>query len=204
MKNKIRFGGSMFFELVLLYVLSNSCTKETVPQEVVKLGDTLQGGIVAYILLPGDPGYDQKVTHGIIAGPKDTTQGILPWSVNDTLIMGKQITGAVGTSIGTGLANTEAIVVVQGEGNYAAKFCFDLEYNGYSDWFLPSKDELNILNDNALYIRGFTYYPAENYYWSSSEYNGLAWMQVITPGFWNNSILYPRDRQMHVRCIRYF
>jgi hypothetical protein len=33
-----------------------------------------------------------------------------------------QITDAIGTSLGTGLANTEAIVVIQGEGTYVPKF----------------------------------------------------------------------------------
>jgi hypothetical protein len=47
----------------------------------------------------------------------------------------------MGTVIGTGNTNTNLIVAVQGNGNYAAKICYDLVLNGYSDWFLPSRDE---------------------------------------------------------------
>lgn len=204
MNGIIRFGNILVFGIILLYVLINSCSKDLVPKEMVQLGDTLQGGNVAYILLPQDPGYDQEVTHGIIAGPKDSTKGILPWSISDTIPWGIQITGAIGTALGTGQANTEAIVVKLGEGSYAAKGCYDLVYKGFDDWFLPSKDELNILNDNEEYIKGFSLNTGGNYYWSSSEYRGMAWMEVITPGFWNNPILFPRNKKMHIRCIRYF
>ena len=50
-------------------------------------------------------------------------------------------TSVDGTSkgIGTGKANTEAIVKKLGSGDYAAKFCYDLELGGYDDWFLPSQ-----------------------------------------------------------------
>ena len=77
-------------------------------------------------------------------------------------------TGATGTAIGTGQANTTAIVTTQGAGSYAAQLCNDLTVGGYNDWFLPSKDELDLMYEN-LYLQevgGFT----DDYYWSSSEF----------------------------------
>jgi hypothetical protein len=61
------------------------------------------------------------------------------------------IPGAAGTDIGAGKANTAAIIAAQGPGNYAASICSSLSLNGFSDWFLPSRDELNAMSNN-LYL----------------------------------------------------
>lgn len=67
------------------------------------------------------------------------------------------------TTIGSGKTNTERIVAVMGDyaytsadlssseisDLYAAKICSDLDYNGYTDWFLPSEEELSKYNKVA-------------------------------------------------------
>ena len=54
--------------------------------------------------------------------------------------------------------------------------------DGYTDWYLPSKDELNKLYLSQSAIGGF---GSDDYYWSSSEYaankNG-AWVQGLGGG----------------------
>jgi hypothetical protein len=80
----------------------------------------------------------------------------------------------------------------------AARICGDLVLNGYSDWFLPSKDELNNLYLNRTAIGGF----AAAYYWSSSEnYSLYAWVQYFTNGSqdYNN-----KDATNYVRAVRAF
>ena len=73
---------------------------------------------------------------------------------------------AAGTAIGTGLANTIAIINVQGNiGGYAAKLCRDYRGGGYTDWYLPSTDELFLLFLNQTIVGGFV----RDIYWSSSE-----------------------------------
>ena len=67
--------------------------------------------------------------------------------------------------IGFGQQNTIAIVQNCSESNTAAKICSELSLNGYSDWFLPSLHELEMLFHYKDLIGGF----ADGNYYSSSE-----------------------------------
>ena len=164
----------------------------TVKVAVVAVGDSYGGGIVAYILQSGDTGYDANVQHGLIAATADQSIGI-QWN-NGSFVA----TGATGTAIGTGQANTTAIVTIQGAGSYAAQLCNDLTAGGYNDWFLPSKDELNKLYINKDAIGGF----AGSYYWSSSEGStDYAWIQYFHNGNQYYGYKYDDER---VRAVRAF
>jgi len=99
------------------------------------------------------------------------------------------------------------IVYNQGAGSYAAKLCFDLSLGGYSDWYLPSKYELNLMylnigQGNALglgNVGGFS----PDFYWSSTELdNDLAWGQ----SFYYNGLQLSFDKfySDYVRAVRAF
>ncbi|MEI7695787.1 MAG: DUF1566 domain-containing protein [Chlorobium sp.] len=61
----------------------------------------------------------------------------------------------------------------------AKKACRELVNNGYSDWHLPSKEELNKLYLNRSAVGGFSDY----YYWSSTDYSAEhAWYQYFYSG----------------------
>lgn len=172
--------------------LTATCTV-TVNPAPVAVGDSYGGGIVAYILQSGDPGYVADEQHGLIAATDDQSTGI-QWYNG---IYGVT-TGAIGTTIGTGQANTTAIVNIQGAGSYAAQFCNDLTVGGYNDWFLPSKDELDKLYINKVAIGAF----AEYGYWGSSEGGAYsAWVKGFTKGFQGYGF---KGSTYRVRAVRAF
>ncbi len=107
-------------------------------------------------------------------------------------------TGASGTAIGDGLSNTQKIIRTQGEGQYAARICALYRGGGKSDWFLPSKDELNLMYEK-LKINGHGNFT-EYYYWSSSQYNKTdAWSSYFSDGYQNYFV---KGDFRRVRAIR--
>ncbi len=129
---------------------------------------------------------------------------------------GTGVSGADGTVIGTGEQNTIDITNAygvnepyEGKADYAAKLCSDLTSGGQSDWFLPSKDELNKMYFN-LYSgtdeNSVVYTPvgsfASDVYWGSSEANSnYAWLQHFYNGDQN---YYLKDSTYRVRAVRAF
>lgn len=132
-----------------------------------KVGDVYQGGKVAYIFEPGENGYVAGEIHGIIVATEDQSN-FIAWS--NGLPVAQNV---FATAIGTGSTNTTEIINIQGNKIYAAKVCRDYRGGDYSDWFLPSKDELLKICNNKDLIGGFT----GNSYWSSSRYSDkLIWL----------------------------
>ena len=179
---------------VITYTVSDtSGNTATATRQVVvvfqnlAIGQSYQGGIIAYI--------DSTGQHGLIVATADQSEGI-QW-YNGSYI----VTGATGTAIGTGLTNTNAIITAQGSGSYAASIARDYNGGGYTDWFLPSKDELNQLYENKNAIGGF----GDDYYifWSSTEYGSAnAWFMYFDNGFFS----YDFDKSFifFVRAFRAF
>jgi hypothetical protein len=163
-------------------------------------GDSYQGGRIAYILKSGDPGYIEGEAHGLIAAPSNQNLvGEAGWGC-----FGTAISGADGTAIGTGNQNTIDIMNGCSIAGIAARLCGDLVLGGYSDWYLPSKDELEKLVINKEAIGGF---PCESVCWSSSEYNANeAWFGVFyCKGFPDASAWhYQKNSPYSVRAIRSF
>jgi hypothetical protein len=193
MRNKYGIWNCSLIVMGFVFILANGCKKDddNIPTALV-IGQSYQGGIIAYILQPGDPGYDAKVQHGLIAAPRDQTLSI-KWNNGSYTV-----TAANSTALGTGNDNTATIIASQGEGNYAAKICSDLVLGGYADWYLPSKDELNELYINREAIGGFI----NDYYWSSSEYNNFnARMHDFVSGSNDRS---HKDNTYCVRAVRTF
>jgi prepilin-type N-terminal cleavage/methylation domain-containing protein len=146
---------------------------ETESTPTLAVGQRYNGGIIAYV--------DGTGQHGLITSIDNISYSIYWHNSNNGN------TGASGTSVGSGNQNTNLIVGLYGTENNAAKLSYDysIAYElpkpergsvTYSDWYLPSKDELNILYSNRGLIGGFT----NLCYWSSSESSSeTAWARYF-------------------------
>jgi hypothetical protein len=129
------------------------------------------------------------------AAPSDQSTGA-EWGCD-----GVSIPGADGTAVGKGKQNTIDIESGCTTPGTAADICAKLSLGGYSDWFLPSKDELNLMYENLKLfgVGGF----ADYHYWSSSEYNAYygAWGNNFDNG---TQINYAKNSLLRVRAVRAF
>jgi len=136
------------------------------------IGESYEGGSIGYILLPCDSGYSSTTPHGLIAATSDQSAGTV-WGCNDTT------TGATGFTIGTGAANTLAILSTCTTSGIAAQLCYAYSGGGYTDWYLPSLYELDKLYLHEATIGGFS----SSMYWSSTEQTaGNSWMIDFSNG----------------------
>tara|TARA_Y100000589_G_C27193107_1_gene645610 strand:- start:1560 stop:3239 length:1680 start_codon:yes stop_codon:yes gene_type:complete len=121
----------------------------------VQIGDYYRGGIVFYI---------DDSNHGLISLDHDI--GEYSWGC----CCGYTISGADGMEIGDGYDNTIDIHN-QCSGN-AASACLYHEYEGFDDWYLPSRDELlemmYVISESST-LGNIGNFSSQSFYWSSSE-----------------------------------
>ena len=162
MKKEILLFGAY---IILCVILVSSCEKESkdlpqpnekmanTPPPPIIIGQNYGGGTVFYL--------DDTGKHGLIVS--SINQGAtFPWSGQTAVA-----TQATGTSLGSGPANTAAIVDALGQGDYAASICDRLTMGGYDDWYLPSKDELQLMYQQKA--KGKLKSLTGDFYWSSTE-----------------------------------
>jgi hypothetical protein len=187
------------FSVVTCVLFAIACTKENIKPSVSAtsqssqiaehfIGEHFGGGIIFYL--------DKTKQHGLIAATADPEEPSV-WSYFDT------VTGARGIKISSGFQNTRKIVAVQGDPGadaegYAALETTAFEMNGYKDWLLPSKAELNELYKQKNIVGGFSPYA----YWSSTEVDAsTAWFQNFRDG---SQYTGQKIGGYAIRPIRYF
>ena len=156
---------------------------------VCKVGDIGPGGGIVFY----DAGKTQSWGRYLEIAPKSCEGERLPWRpANNTkgVYLGRSAAKSRVNAklLGMGKINTDRIVSAIGAGNHAAKFAADSVCGGKDDWFLPSKDELDIafnrlaqnrVAGNDTPVGGFN----KGYYWTSSDYNNkTAWTQYFMDG----------------------
>lgn len=153
------------------------------------------GGTLFYFLRPGDIGYSPNVTHGLVVsnfnGP-DKQWGTIG-----------VVTSATDTLVGTGALNTTKIYQAYGNSpSCAGCQAYVMFRDGYSDWFLPSKDELAKLFPFRQAIAGFN---AVNYWSSTEDDASSAWAQNFGTGPGSGGqFIFTKSAAANYRPIRRF
>lgn len=156
-------------------------------------GEFYKGGHIFYL--------DINTGKGMVTGFQDDSSAIA-WG-------GCNFSNPTSTNIWSGLENTSELATYCGMpylGNNPIKVCSSIEKNGYTDWFLPSKEELINLISNLSRKEGI-YFGAVSGYWSSSNIDAEKIWTVNSSGF-NSTETYKNPLVDHydhrVRAIRYF
>lgn len=194
------------FDTSVMATTSNDSCSNGGSATVCKVGDIGPGGGIVFY----DAGKEEYWGRYLEIAPKSCEGVKLPWRPagnNKTVYtpQGDQTAAelrVLAKGIGMGKVNTRIITVALGAGEYAAKYAEDSTCGGRDDWFLPSKDELDVAYNKLVTTRvckpgrpdkkltspeciGDTVIGAFNkgYYWTSTDYNNAtAWSQYFTDG----------------------
>ena len=180
----------VIFPLVLLAIFSSPAS----PSRALaySIGDTGPGGGIIFY----DAGSQQSWGQYLEAAPanwdgtNDSEDPYVQWGCRGTSIQ-------TATAIGTGAANTSAIIAGC-SGTTAASTARAYAGGGKSDWYLPSRDELEQMEVRRS-ILGFDGYT---WHWSSSQYSAeeanSRWLGTES----NTLYFYWKDFGDQVRPIR--
>jgi hypothetical protein len=167
---------------IVLFLSLTSCAKMK-----HKIGDFYKGGYIFKINVWGK---------GLCMSTHNNPNS--QWGCSGTVIE-----GADGFGIYDGQQNTKDIVAGCTDEVFAAKYCDELESEGFDDWYLPSIEELELMY-NQLYVNGLVDNLKDGRYWSSTEdFSYGAWVLNFKTGERENSnSKYNKD--LTSRAIRRF
>lgn len=149
--SQTKISNSTYYKLPTLEVVTNP------DPENIAIGDYYEGGYVFHISEPDGEG---KKSFYICA---PTLLGSRLWADTNTYC-------STNAAFGSGQNNTQLIVNILGNNASAAYACDTCTQSGYSDWFLPSRDELDsLMSKSSLFSNPVI--PNYTQCWSSTEVN---------------------------------
>lgn len=170
-------------------------TVSAVGIRAITVGEFKYGGVVFYV--------DSTGQHGLVCAVNDLNMA--EWGC-----MGVALPGASLFGLGEGDQNTLDILASCSTLNIAADICAGLELNGYTDWFLPSRNALSEMyfNKNGIDAtatgNGGTEF-VNDAYWSSTQYSLFADNQAYGRNFDNGNIyVFNKEDVRYVRPVRAF
>jgi hypothetical protein len=189
---------------------AGSPAQQTKPAATVyKIGDTgPAGGLIFYDKGNSIGGWRYLEAAPVDVGPSPFIAGSPPDSLPKNLKeQWDKTEGENGRGIGRGKYNSEFLMeIAQARGgfNWAIRLCDNYELNGFNDWFLPSRDELNFMWGN-LYMKGMGNFRQEQY-WSSTTWTDTwgsyrAWHVNFSDGQHDNQ---NANQQRRSRPVRQF
>lgn len=184
------------------------------PTATPTLGETFGGGKIFHILTPDETGYEVGKIKVLIAAPADANTGVR-WSFQSLNSGGSYFYENEGNTleaIGEGASNTTKLLAFLSTNTnpaatdvYAIKIAAEYTSGGFSDWYLPSKDELRLLsnlNKAGGALEGFLGTVQASGYWSSTENETLinTFYEELDSDGGNGSD--DRSSLKAVRCVR--
>ena len=175
--------GTYIVSLKVFQSLTNITDTISKKITIYAVGQQLFGGVIFYADSSG---------RCLIAASSDLQ--LAKWGCSNS------ITNITDNTIFCGKANTQKIISQCGDST-AAFIASSLDINGYNDWYLPSKIELEMMYQNRLKIGGFTNLP----YWSSTEVPNQAnsaYSSEFNPTYFASFKINAKSESHGVRPIR--
>ncbi len=185
--NKVKLN-ELIFDFGL--ILEKNCPSFSLDERKKKIavGNSFEGGIIFYV--------DETGQNGLIMSQVDQTISPIEW-FGET----KGKAGANDTGIYGGAKNTETLIKKFPEKDHPAQLAARFEYDGYKDWYLPSRKELEKLFEFNKTLP-IAQRLKKEYYWSSTEINNA---DVYYKSFFNgDDFLRITGNKANVRAIRRF
>lgn len=159
--------------LLISFIFLLSCNEEEITKktETPEIGKEFAGGMVFYLFKEGEIGFVKDEIHGLVLA--DTSLGMYIWGCQNAPLSQISEYGELNT----------LVITEYCPGENAGRIYENLVLNGYSDWWLPSFEEMKLITENVIINKS-------NYYWTSTKQtyaNALA-VKPINGDFISSSV----------------